>query len=97
VPDGAEVLTGAISPDETALAVRTRQRLLVELATWYIRHSIAIATILSDLGSRLEQFLRPESRAVLASLQTNGHRKGWLDYMVRLVKKEDQDTATSGE
>jgi HTH-type transcriptional regulator, sugar sensing transcriptional regulator len=88
VPDGAEVLTGEIGSDEAALAVRTRQRLLIELATWYIRHSIALATILNDLGSRLEQFLEPETRLILASLETNGHRKGWLEHMVRLVTKE---------
>ena len=89
VSDGAEVLTGEIGPGEEALAVRTRQGLLIELATWYIHHSIAIAAILSDLGSRLEQFLRPETRSILASLETNGQRKGWLEHMVRLVAKED--------
>jgi hypothetical protein len=71
------------------LAVRTRQRLLIELATWYIRHSIALAAILNDLGSGLEQFLAPETRSILASLETNGHGKGWLEHMVRLVIKED--------
>jgi HTH-type transcriptional regulator, sugar sensing transcriptional regulator len=89
VPDGAEVLTGEIGPGEETLAVRTRQSLLIELATWYIYHSIAIATILSDLGSRLEQFLRPETRSILASLETNGPGKGWLEHMVHLVAKED--------
>jgi hypothetical protein len=87
VPDGAEVLTGEIGPDDEALAVRTGQRLLIELATWYIRHSIAVAAILSDLGSGLEQFLTSETRSLLASLETNGHKQGWLEYMVRLVGK----------
>jgi hypothetical protein len=89
LPDGAEVLAGEVGPGEVALAVRTRQRLLIELATWYIHHSIAIAAILSDLGNRLEQFLRPETRSILASLETNGHGKGWLEQMVRLVTQED--------
>ncbi len=44
VPDQSEVLAGEVGDDGEALAVRTRQPLLVGLSTWYLRHSIALAT-----------------------------------------------------
>ena len=86
VPDRAELLAGEIGLGEAALAVRTRQRLLVDLATWYIRHSIALAVILTDLGSRLGQLLKPETRSALHTLEADdGQREGWLEFMVRLL------------
>jgi DNA-binding MarR family transcriptional regulator len=85
VPDGAEVLAGEIGPDGAALAVRTRQRLLVELAVWYMRHSIALAAMLSDLGGRLEGLLRPETQATLATLGPGQADGGWLKHLVRLL------------
>ncbi|MCL4296717.1 MAG: hypothetical protein KJ077_13355 [Anaerolineae bacterium] len=95
VPDRAEVLTGEIGPGAETLAVRTRQRLLVELATWYIRHSIALAAVVGDLGSRLGELLQAETRAILASLEISGHQEGWLEHMLRLVSGESNKT-TSG-
>ncbi len=94
VPDRAEVLTGEIGPGEETLAVRTRQRLLVELATWYIRHSIAFAAVVGDLGSRLGELLKAETRSILASLKTNGHQEGWLEHMIRLVGGESNKTTS---
>lgn len=88
VPDRAEVLTGEIGPGEEALAIRTRHRLLVELATWYIRHSIAVAAIVSDLGSRLGELLRVETQAILGSLDPNEQKEGWLEQMIRLVGRQ---------
>jgi hypothetical protein len=85
VPDRAEVLTGEIGPGEEALAVRTRQRLLVELATWYIRHSLAVAAIVSDLGSRLGELLKAETQSILSSIDPGEQGAGWLEHMVRLA------------
>lgn len=94
VPDRAEVLTGEIGPGEETLAVRTRQRLLVELATWYIQHSIALAVMVGDLGSRLGELLKAETRSILASLKVNGHQEGWLELMIRLVGGENNKTTS---
>ncbi len=88
VPDGAEVLAGEIGSGEEALAVRTRQGLLVNLATWYIRHSLALAAVLTDLGGQLEQLLKPETRSVLVSAGPGERNEGWLEYMVRLLDRQ---------
>jgi hypothetical protein len=84
VPDGVEVLAGEISAGEATLAVRTRQPLLVELASWYIRHSIALAAVLHDLGDRLDQLLTPETRATLQVVDPS-EADGWLELMQRLL------------
>src|SRR5574341_105036 len=87
VPDGAEMLAGEINPADQAQAVRTRQRILVELTAWYIRHSIALSTVMNDLGGRLDELLGQETRAVLAAVGPGGPKSegGWLEYMRRLV------------
>jgi predicted transcriptional regulator len=92
VPDRGEVLAGEIRPGEQALAVRTRQRLLVELAAWYIRHSIALAAMVTDLGSRLKDLLQPETLAVLASVGPGGSDGGWLEHMARLLSGPAEPT-----
>ncbi len=85
VQDRTEVLAGEIRhTGEETLSVRTRQPLLVELTTRYIENSIALATVLTDVGDRLEPLLRPESRVALASLGSGGRRGNWLDQMRRL-------------
>jgi hypothetical protein len=86
VVDGEEVLAGEISAGPEAVAVRTRQRLLVELAGWYIRHSIALATVIEDLGDRLDHLLKPETKALLASVGPEGTGDGWLEHMRRLLR-----------
>ncbi|MGH2543851.1 MAG: TrmB family transcriptional regulator, partial [Ardenticatenaceae bacterium] len=80
VPDGEEVLAGEVQTSGQALAVRTRQHLLVDLTTWFIRHSIALVVVLNDLGDRLEELLDPETRATLAAIGPEGE-PGWLEYM----------------
>jgi predicted transcriptional regulator len=88
VPDRAEVLTGEIGPGEEVLAIRTRQPLLVELATWYIRHSLAVAAIVSDLGSRLGELLKAETQSILSSIDPDGQGTGWLEHMIRLTGRQ---------
>ncbi len=68
VQDDIEALAGEIGPGDEALTVRTRQRLLVELSAWYIRHSIALAGVVKDLGGQLPDLLSPQTLASLASL-----------------------------
>ncbi len=64
VPDDREVLAGEIHPDEGTLAVRTGHRLLVNLAGWYIRQSIALSALIQTLGNQIEA-LDEETKATL--------------------------------
>lgn len=65
-------------------AIRTRQTSLIEMATWYIRHSLTLAAVLSDLGDRLEETLQPQTRDLL---QVIGQGSSWLDYMLHLIQR----------
>ncbi len=91
IPDGEELLAGEVDPetgsDEGALAVRTRQRLLVDMATWYIRHSVALGAVLSDLGGALEPRLSPRTKAILATVGTGERNGGWLEHMRHLMER----------
>ena len=90
VSDESEVLAGEIGLAGEAHVVRTRQRLLVDLSVGYIRHSIALAALLNDAGGRLIAGLKPETRAVLASLGPGGQQGDWLETMTRLLDKSEQ-------
>src|SRR6266545_6325414 len=57
VADDAEMLAGEIGPHDDVLAVRTRQRLQVDLAGWYIRHTMALSVVLSELRRRKNHLL----------------------------------------
>ena len=83
VQDEAQVLAAEIGPADETLAIVTRQQILLELISWYIFHSIALATVLNDLGQRTEHLLQPATLSVLASLgpvRTDG-AIGWLETM----------------
>src|SRR6266542_2634167 len=82
IADGAELLAGEIRADADAMAIRTRQALLVDMTSWYIRHSIALAAVLNDLGSQLERLLEPETRAILGAIGTQPDGD-WLEQMRR--------------
>jgi hypothetical protein len=91
VPDEREVLAGQIGPGEEAQAVRTRQKLLVDLSVWHIRNSIALAALLLDLGDRLDGLLTVETRAILSSLGPGGIQGSWLDHF-RLLLRQGQSS-----
>jgi predicted transcriptional regulator len=86
VADGAEVLAGEIDSTDEVLAVRTRQQLQIDLASWYIQHSMALTALLSELNSRQSYELRPETQALLRSLDSGDRRGGWLDHLRALVR-----------
>jgi len=87
VSDNAEALTGEIGGHTDALAVRTRQQLQVDLASWHIRHSMALTAVLSDLNRRQDQVLAPETRALLQSVDPHNRHGGWLDQLRVLVRR----------
>jgi sugar-specific transcriptional regulator TrmB len=94
IPDGEEALVGEIPTVGESSVVRTRQRLIVDLATWFIRHSIALAAVLLDAGERLETLLDTQTRATLDAIGPRDSG-GWLLYMRRLLgwtaQAEDSD------
>jgi len=86
VQDEEQVLAAEIGAlDEETQAVLTRQQILVELISWYVYHSIALASVLGDLGTRTESLLQPDTLAVLASIGPAGidGPVGWLEAMRR--------------
>ena len=85
IPDQRELLAGEIKPAGETSAVRTCQKMLVSLSTWYIRHSIALAAVLRDAGDQIEALLTPETRDVLASVGPGGAEGGWLEHMRQLL------------
>jgi DNA-binding MarR family transcriptional regulator len=87
VSDDVEALAGEIGAQEEVLAVRTRQQLQVNLASWYIRHSMALTAVLSDLSRREDQILEPETRALLQLVDAPNRRGGWLDQLRALVRR----------
>lgn len=84
VPDGESVLIGEAAGNGEASSVRSRQRLLVNMTAWFIRHSIALAVILQEIGGQLEAQLTPQARAALAAVGPAGEN-GWLAYMRKLL------------
>jgi sugar-specific transcriptional regulator TrmB len=84
IRDGAEMLLGDITP-ECATAMRTRQAHLIEMASWYIRHSIGLAAVLGDLNGNEQYFLKPETQQILRGLGPD--EAGWLNYMLQLGKE----------
>lgn len=88
--DGKEMLAGEVDNhenqsadqnDQEAYAIRTTHQMLVELGGWYVRNSIALATLVSDLGERLPAMLSPHAARVLSTLRRDGLAGGWLEQM----------------
>ncbi len=88
VPGGPDAVTV-----QAARGIRTRQRQLVDLAASYVRHSIALAAVVADLGPRLSQLVVPETRQALALLSAGGGQSAWLAGLRGLLHRHDeQDT-----
>lgn len=83
--DSKEMLAGEIRTDDAASAVRTNKRLLIELASSYVRNSVALATLISDLGDRLPDLLSPGANSMLSALGANSLAGGWLQHMVNVL------------
>jgi sugar-specific transcriptional regulator TrmB len=84
VRDSEEVLLGDIQSEDVS-AVRSKQAHLIEMAAWYIRHSIALAALLGDLDGNVQHLLKAETRALLHALGPG--EAGWLDYMLELSRR----------
>ena len=93
--DGKEMLAGHIKADGTAYAVRTTQLLLVELASSYVRNSVALATLISELGDRFGNLLSPRAMSVLGSLDPDRPGGGWLGYMRDALQRSSSSPAST--
>lgn len=87
VADGADLCCGSVQPPAQTVALRTRQPFLVRLATWYIRHSITVATLITDLNLHLDEEMSPEARKALARLFPSASGHGWLEQMRQLLRQ----------
>ena len=81
--DGASLVAGQIAVADATVLV-TRQPMLVELTGAYIRQSIAMASVIEDLGSELERSLKPRTRKILQSISPQAERS-FIDYMSELM------------
>jgi sugar-specific transcriptional regulator TrmB len=81
ISDQAEMVMGTIEPD--AVGIRTRHPHLIELMNAHLRNNITLAALLTDMGEALEDHLKPETRAILASL---GNGTGWLEHLYHLLE-----------
>lgn len=78
VADDARLLAAEISSDDQAFAIRTDERLIVELAAAYIRQSISMAALAGDLEGRFDELLSAATRATLSKLDPAGDFIGSL-------------------
>jgi len=70
IADQTEVLAGEVtSRDEATSVVRTRHRLIVEIAKSYVQQAIALATLERKLGQKFQSLLGQQVRAVAGSLK----------------------------
>lgn len=89
VVDGIEMLAAEIRPAGTTWAVRSRQPLLVDMASWYVQQTIAHSALLSDLKARrVTETLSVDTLALLESEGTGGAGSKFTHYMRRLVRPE---------
>ena len=85
--DGKEMLAGEIDKHDKAQGIRTTQPLLVELAGWYVRNSVVLVTLVSELGDQLPNLLSPEAQSILASLGPEALSGGWLEQMHEILSR----------
>jgi hypothetical protein len=86
VQDGQETLAGEIDAQNQVQAIRTRQKLIINLVSWHIRNSIALSTILVDTGSRLDTMLSQQAWSALASIGDRNERITWLEQFRQLLE-----------
>ncbi|MFN2459997.1 MAG: TrmB family transcriptional regulator [Candidatus Velthaea sp.] len=90
IADGREFIAGEIRSDEDTMVLRTRQPLLIELATSYVRNAIALCTLIADGGIDLEEALSPATREVLARLGPTAGGADFLKHLREVVRASPQ-------
>jgi predicted transcriptional regulator len=92
--DDVELLAGEITPQKDALAVRTRQKMLVNLTASFIQNSIALAAILNGFGDQVDTLLDPQTRAALDALHPLQARGRWIDVMKEMIHRHENSSTT---
>ena len=84
VADGRTLVAADIAADGQTDVFTTKQPFAVEMASAFVRNSIALASIVGDLDQGLERDLRPATRKLLRAL---GPRpgEGLLQYIEGLI------------
>jgi len=94
VPDSQEALVGEIPSSDSAnhqvSVVRTRQRLLVNMTSWFIQHAIALGILLREAAEFLEGRLLPEPSAVATEGDTRNLLGDWLTFVHQLLGSTDE-------
>lgn len=72
IADGQEFVAGQVEADGRVIGTTTRQQLLIAVATWYIRHTVAVAEMVRGLGPELPALLDADARQAL--LEATGER-----------------------
>lgn len=83
--DGKALVAGQIDAADAGVLL-TRQPMLVELTGAYIRQSIAMASVIEDLGPALERSLKPRTRKILQAVSPQAERS-FIDYMNELMSR----------
>ena len=86
VMDDNELLAGQIGASDDTQAMRTRQRLLVNLAAGYIRRSITLAILLNDLGDPAKINLSASTLSALKALDPSDAGGNWLEHLHSLLE-----------
>lgn len=86
VRDGAELLAAELDETGEAGGVRTRNGLFVDLVSWYMRYSVALARSLEDAGVARDRMASPDR--VLAGLRARGRAPALLRYLVRVLRPD---------
>ena len=86
VVDEIEMLAAEIPSDADSQGAWTKQKLFIDMATWYMRHSIAVAEIVRSLGPRLRELLDEQALSAVegVSLATLDG-KPWLDGLLQAL------------
>jgi len=83
--DGNTLVAGQVQGDD-AMALLSRQKMLVELAGAYIRQSIALASVIEDMGPTLERSLKARTREILQSVSPASGQT-FIAYMSDLMSR----------
>jgi len=83
--DGAALVAAQIDAADVSVLV-TRQPMFVELTGAYIRQSIAMASIIEDLGPGFERSLKPHTRKILQAVSPQAER-GFIEHMRELMAR----------
>lgn len=87
--DESELLAAEIPLDSEPQGAWTRQKLFINMAIWYIRHSIAVAEIVRSLGPRLRELLDEEALSAIQGVSlATVDGKPWLEALLQAMDKE---------